>query len=249
MEKTRSLLVVGAGSEIFQYWFLSWRGASAISFLSLVFRENRVDDNFLGSIRQKFPSIKISVHEIRDCDGTISQGKQIEKIVSCSACDYALFPIGSLIPDKNIVTSNDVQVLYTANFTIPFLFSQELIKENPNCSLLFFGSIASVIGKPSNSVYGGVKACLKVYVEGLIGNETVINPVKYILFGPFDTAMANNNKAVKHLKANKLAVSKFLSAIVGQKSTSFIIYYPKVWGLIMTILRYLPVNLRRRLLR
>lgn len=249
MEKTRSLLVVGAGSEIFKYWFLSWRGASEISFLSLVFRENRVDDDFLESIRQKLPLIRMSVHEIRDSGGNVSHGKQVEEIVNCSVYDYALFPIGSLILDKNIVTSNDVHALYTANFTIPFLFSQELIKENPNCSLLFFGSVASVIGKPSNSVYGGVKACLKVYAEGLIGNEEVMNPVKYILFGPIDTAMAHNNKAVKYLKANKLAVSKFLSAIMDQKSTNFIIYHPKVWGLIMAILRYLPANLKRRLLR
>jgi short-subunit dehydrogenase len=117
-------------------------------------------------------------------------------------------------------------------------FAQQMQKANSG-TLAVIGSVAGDRGRKSNYVYGAAKGLVTRYVQGLQHRLANTN-VKVVLIkpGPTDTPMT------AHLKQSGVklaAVDRVASEILrGIENGQRVVYTPKIWSLIMMVIRHLP---------
>jgi hypothetical protein len=112
-------------------------------------------------------------------------------------------------------------------------------------SLVVIGSVAGDRARQSNYTYGASKALVASYAEGL-QHRFANSEVKVILVkpGPTDSPMT------EHLKASGMKLAKLETVgkhiVNGIDRGMHVIYTPKIWGLIMFIIRHLPKFIMHR---
>lgn len=116
-------------------------------------------------------------------------------------------------------------------------FANQLEKYN-NGTLAVIGSVSGDRGRKSNYIYGSSKSLVSTYVEGL-QHRFYNSNVNIVLIkpGPTATPMARYNRFRSMLANPKVVASQIVRAIDSGTST---IYTPKVWFLVMFIIRIIP---------
>ena len=113
-------------------------------------------------------------------------------------------------------------------------------------TLIVIGSVAGDRGRRSNYVYGAAKGLVARYVQGL-QHRLAGTGVKVVMIkpGPTDTPMTSHLKqqGVRLAPASLVARDIVRAARRGRP----VVYTPKIWALIMMIVRYLPAFVFNRM--
>lgn len=106
-------------------------------------------------------------------------------------------------------------------------------------------SVAGDRGRKDNYLYGSTKAALTVYLSGLrarLHRSSVL--VQTVKPGPVDTKMTKGLKKLPLLASPEKVAGHILAAIEGGQD---VIYTPRVWKYIMTLIKMIPEGIFKRL--
>ncbi|QBR84036.1 SDR family NAD(P)-dependent oxidoreductase [Legionella israelensis] len=110
--------------------------------------------------------------------------------------------------------------------------------------LIFLSSVAAHRGRMKNSLYGGSKAAIEVYLEGLQQGAKPNQFITIIRLGFIDTRQTYGQKGVFYAaKPENCAKACWKAMNAGKK----FIYYPHFWRLIIAIIGGLPFFLYQRM--
>jgi decaprenylphospho-beta-D-erythro-pentofuranosid-2-ulose 2-reductase len=248
MKSRKRIVIIGATSAIAEHCARLW------------LRENPLEIVLFGRNKEKIDRVALDL-KVRAPDTTITSvtggfldPAQIQTVVNQifikGNVDIVLVAHGSL-PDQE-ECQQDLNLCREAldvNGISPALFAeafaQQMQKANSG-TLAVIGSVAGDRGRKSNYVYGAAKGLVTRYVQGLQHRLANTN-VKVVLIkpGPTDTPMT------AHLKQSgvKLAtVDRVASEIVsGIENGQRVVYAPKIWSVIMMVIRHLPYFVFRRM--
>jgi len=172
-------------------------------------------------------------------DATVAEG----------AVDIVLIAQGwmPLAQDTLDIASAD-QVLQI-NAVSPVLFAEAFAGHFATAgrgTIAIIGSVAGDVTRRANYIYGGAKALLTRYAQGL-DHRLFRTGVKVVLIkpGPTDTPMTTHMKEAGQRLASAEDVARAtVDAIRRGKKT---VYAPRIWQLIMLIVRHLPRPILNRL--
>jgi len=248
MNFRKRIVIIGATSAIAQQCARLWAEKKP-SEIVLVGRNQEKTEQVASDLKVRTPETTINSIQADFLDPEQIQ-ILVANIYKKGKVDIVLIAHGSL-PNQEICQS-DLNQCYDAlnvNGISPVLFAEAFAThmQNANSGILaVIGSVAGDRGRKSNYVYGAAKGLVTRYVQGLQHRLANTN-VKVVLIkpGPTDTPMT------AHLKQSgvKLAsVERVASDVVrGIENGQRILYAPKIWCLIMMVIRHLPYFVFRRI--
>ena len=236
------IIVVGATSEIAQQCCKIWLTEGSVE-LVLTGRNKGKLSRIAADFRIRFPRSKIEF-EVLDHLSPKLIGEFVEK-VSQSPLDIVLIAHGSLTSQSR--ASTDPKYLWEqheTNAQSPILFAElfsTALARQGHGSLAIIGSVAGDRGRAINHAYGSAKAGLATYVSGLqhrLADSGVC--ISLIKPGPTRTPMSVN----AHVGPSSLAEPTLVAReiIRGIASGKRVIYSPRIWWLIMGLIRVLPFS-------
>lgn len=241
MNPKKKIVIVGATSAIAEHCARIW------------VKENPSEIVLIGRNQEKLTRVASDL-KVRSPDTVITgvetdflDPKQIEILVNqvcrTGKVDIALVAHGSL-PDQETCQS-DLSLCREAlevNAISPVLFAEAFATNMQKVNhgiLAVIGSVAGDRGRKSNYIYGAAKGLVTRYVQGLQHRLASTN-VKVVLVkpGPTDTPMTAH---LKQSGAKLAAVDRVARGVVyGIENGQRVIYVPKIWSIIMMIIRHLP---------
>lgn len=248
MKLKKKIAIIGATSAIAEQCARLWAKENP-SEIVLVSRNQEKAERIASDLKVRTPDAVITNLQVDFLDAGQIQ-ELIHHIYQSGNVDVALIAHGSL-PDQE-ACQNDLVLCREAldvNGVSPVLFAEafaiQMQKANSG-TLAIIGSVAGDRGRKSNYTYGAAKGLVAGYVQGLQHRFANTN-VKVVLIkpGPTDTPMT------AHLKQSgaKLApVDRVAEEVVrGIESGQRVIYTPKIWSVIMMVIRNLPHFVFKRL--
>lgn len=236
----KRIVIIGATSTIAEHCARLW--VKEPVKLTLVGRNQTKLDKITQDLKVRSPQCSIAT---RICD--FEDPNAINSAVSelCKQpVDIALIAHGSL-PDQQECQSNLALNKETLeiNGVSPVLFAEAFAKHMERYNhgtLAIIGSVAGDRGRKSNYVYGAAKGLVTRYAQGLQHRLAKTN-VKVVLIkpGPTDTPMTAEMKAKGTRMASPEAVGQSIVDGVSKGVTT--LYTPRKWGLIMMIVRHMPI--------
>ena len=180
---------------------------------------------------------------VRDIDSATAVDDVAQWVFGDGAIDVVLVAFGTMPSQESADADLDVaEELLTVNGTLALLTAQavalRLILQGSG-ALAVLGSVAGDRGRQSNYLYGAAKAMVATGVAGL-QHRTADTPVTVTLVkpGPTQTPMTD------HLRGGRLALAKVETVahdiVSGVDAGRPVVYTPRKWALIMTIIRLLP---------
>lgn len=248
MNTQKRIVIIGATSAIAEHCARLWA------------KENLSEIVLLGRNQEKLNRVSSDL-KVRAASSTVTSltanfldpaqiHNVVDQIFSKGNVDIALIAHG-LLPDQDLcqLDLKRCRDALDINGISPVLFAEAFaahMQKSNSGTLAIIGSVAGDRGRKSNYAYGAAKGLVTRYVQGLQHRLANTN-VKVVLIkpGPTDTPMT------AHLKAAgiKLAsVDSVAGEIVrGIKNERKVVYAPKIWLLIMMVIRSLPGFLYNKL--
>jgi len=180
---------------------------------------------------------------VRDVDSAGAVDEIAQWVFGDGVVDVVLVAFGTM-PSQEAADA-DLEVaeeLLRVNGTLAMLAAQAVtlrLIEQASGALAVIGSVSGDRGRQSNYLYGAAKAMVATGVAGL-QHRTAGSPVTVTLVkpGPTETPMTD------HLRGGPMALAKvetvardIVSAVDRGKP---VVYTPRKWALIMTIIRLVP---------
>ena len=247
MSKKR-IVIIGATSAIAEHCARLWVRENP-SEIVLVGRNQEKIDRIVSDLKVRSPNTAIT-----GITGGFLDPAQIQTVVNQifikGNVDIVLVAHGSL-PDQEECQQdlNLCREALVVNGISPVLFAEafalQMQKANSG-TLAVISSVAGDRGRKSNYVYGAAKGLVTRYVQGL-QHRLANTKVKVVLIkpGPTDTPMTAH---LKQLGAKLAAPSRVAEDIVrGIDSGQRVVYTPKIWSIIMLVIRHLPYYVFRRM--
>lgn len=110
--------------------------------------------------------------------------------------------------------------------------------------LLYLSSVAACRGRAKNSLYGGTKAAIEVYLQGLQQAASPTQHISIAKLGFIDTKQTYGLPGVFYAAPPQLCAQACWKAVKSKKRE---FYFPKFWFFIMTIIRSLPFFVYKKL--
>jgi short-subunit dehydrogenase len=240
----RRIAVLGATSGIAQACLRAWvanEGEHGLA-LRLVARDPerlaRVGDDL--SARSSSVTVTTHVGDLVDADAV---AHAVDAVFADGPVDVVLIAFGTMPPQSE--ADADVHVaadLLTVNGALALLAAHLVtlrLVEQGRGALAVLGSVAGDRGRQSNYLYGAAKAMVATGVAGLqhrvAGSDVSITLVKP---GPTATPMTD------HLRGGGLGLAK-VETVAGDIVRAVdagrpVVYTPRRWRLIMTVIRMVP---------
>jgi short-subunit dehydrogenase len=238
------IVVVSATSVIAVSCVRQWASESAHEF-ELVGRSAERLEATASDLRIRFPKSTFTVSLV-DFDSTSSIAGVVKNL-SAKTIDVVLVAQGSLTDQKRASNSleylkselelNAVSVAVTAEAFAGALGVQGF------GTLAVIGSVAGDRGRAYNYSYGSSKAMIETFTQGLqqrFGSSRV--SVCLIKPGPTATPMTATHEGKM---ADPAVVAKTI--VAGIKARRRVIYAPRIWRLIMLVVRMIPFTVFKRL--
>jgi short-subunit dehydrogenase len=172
-----------------------------------------------------------------------------ESTVSQAAVDIVLIAHGWMPPDQDKLEIAAAAEVLQVNAVSPVLFAEAfvgpLVKAGRG-TIAIIGSVAGDVTRRANYIYGASKALLTRYAQGL-DHRLVGSGVKVVLIkpGPTDTAMTAHLKSSGQRMATAEEVAR--ATVDGIRRGTPVVYAPRIWQLIMLIVRHMPRFIFNRL--
>lgn len=248
MDMRKRIVVVGATSAIAEHCARLWLNKEPTDLI-LIGRDSQRLQRVASDLQTRSPQSEIHIVQAKflepqDIDSTVAE------VVRAGRIDIVLIAHGSL-PDQN-QCQTDLQSCHEAlavNALSPVLYAEafaDAMEKANHGTLALIGSVAGDRGRKSNYVYGSAKGLVARYAQGL-QHRFASTHVKVVLIkpGPTDTPMTSHLK----MEGVKLApIERVAQQIVKhvERGTP-VIYTPRVWQLIMMIIRHLPFRVFKKL--
>jgi len=164
--------------------------------------------------------------------------------------DTVLLAYGSMHDQKDSETSVDtlleeLQVNFVSPTAILTLFAADLERRHTGC-LAAITSVAGDRGRRSNYVYGSSKGALSLFLQGL---RSRLHPagVRVITIkpGPVQTPMTDHLPNSARF-ANPEQVARDIVRALERRAPD-VLYTPKVWRYVMTVVQHIPETVFKRL--
>jgi len=197
------------------------RGAKSVATYTMDLAELQAHSNMVESCVQSLRQIDIALI----AHGTLPDQKLCEQDVNVALKEFA---------------NNGTSVI-----SLLTVLSSQF--ERQRCgSMAIISSVAGDRGRPSNYVYGTAKAAVSTFCEGLRARMFKLGVhVMTIKPGFVDTPMTQGLKLPKLLLAKPDDVARLI--LGGLQCKKAVLYTPHFWGLIMLVIRTLPVFLFKRI--
>lgn len=167
----------------------------------------------------------------------------VAAVFAAGPVDIALVAFGTMPAqeeaDQNPLVAAD---LLTVNGTMALLTAHLLamrLLDQGRGSLVVLGSVAGDRGRASNYLYGAAKAMVATGVAGL-QHRVAATPVRITLVKPGPTATPMTD----HLRGGRLSLASVDvvagDVVRGVSDGRSVVYTPRRWRLIMTVIRLLP---------
>jgi decaprenylphospho-beta-D-erythro-pentofuranosid-2-ulose 2-reductase len=164
--------------------------------------------------------------------------------------DTVLLAYGSMHDQKDAESSIDVlleelQVNFVSATAILTLFAGDLERRQNGC-IAAITSVAGDRGRRSNYVYGSAKGALSLFLQGL---RSRLHPagVRVITIkpGPVQTAMTDHLPNSSRFADPELVAGDIVRAL--ERRSPDVLYTPKVWRYVMSVVRHIPEDVFKRL--
>ena len=241
MKPRKRIAIIGATSAIAEQCARLWAQENP-SEIVLLGRNQEKIDRIASDLKVRTPETNI-VSILADFLDPGHIQAVVDQIFSTGNVDIALIAHGSLPSQESCQL--DLKLCREAleiNGISPVLFAEAFamhMQKANSGTLAVIGSAAGDRGRKSNYVYGAAKGLLARYVQGLqhrLANSKV--EVVLIKPGPTDTPMTAH---LKQSGAKLAAVDRVAREIVcGIENGRRVVYTPKIWAIIMLIIRHLP---------
>lgn len=248
MKPRKRIAIIGATSAIAEQCARLWAQENP-SEIVLLGRNQEKLDRLASDLKVRTPETNI-VSILADFLDPGQIQAVLDQIFSTGNVDIALIAHGSLPNQESCQL--DLKLCREAlevNGISPVLFAEAFamhMQKANSGTLAVIGSVAGDRGRKSNYVYGAAKGLLARYVQGL-QHRLANTEVKVVLIkpGPTDTPMTAH---LKQSGAKLAAVDRVAREIVrGTESGCRTVYTPKIWSMIMMIIRHLPYFVFRRM--
>jgi decaprenylphospho-beta-D-erythro-pentofuranosid-2-ulose 2-reductase len=237
----RTIAVLGATSGIAHACLRAWVAEGEVA-LRLVGRDAGRLERVADDLRARSSSVTVTtaVHDLSSADGVAGA---VEAVFADGPVDVALVAFGTM-PSQGEADA-DVRVaaeLLTVNGPLALLAAHLLtlrLLDQGSGRLAVLGSVAGDRGRRSNYLYGAAKSMVATGVAGL-QHRTAATPVRVTLVKPGPTATPMTD----HLRGGKLSLAK-VETVAGDIVRAVdagrpVVYTPRRWRLIMTVIRALP---------
>lgn len=241
MNNKKRIVIIGATSAIAEHCARLWLEKQSAD-LTLVGRDTQRIERVATDLKVRSPE-----SEIRVIQAEFLEPEAIDAtagyIVKSGRVDILLIAHGSL-PEQT-ECQNDLQYCRNAleiNGISPVLYAEAFAKEMEKSNhgiIALISSVAGDRGRKSNYVYGAAKGLVTRYAQGL-QHRFAGGGVKVVLIkpGPTDTPMTAH---LKDKGANLASVESVAKQIVGAiEAGKSLIYTPRKWRLVMSIIQHLP---------
>lgn len=241
MNLRKKIVIIGATSAIAQQCARLWAKENP-SEIVLVGRNQEKTEQVASDLKVRSPETTIT-----SIQKDFLYPEQIQTLVADiykqGEVDIVLIAQGSL-PNQE-ACQNDLNQCYDAlnvNGISPVLFAEAFamhMQKANSGTLAVIGSVAGDRGRKSNYVYGAAKGMVTRYLQGL-QHRLASTGVKVVLIkpGPTDTPMTAH---LKQSGAKLASVERVAGDIVrGIEYGQRVVYTPKLWSVIMMVIRHIP---------
>lgn len=241
MNHPNRIVIIGASSAMAEQCARLWAARTPREMV-LVGRHQARLDAIAADLKVRSPDSDIRCL-ITDFQDPVAITRLVRQLDADAGIDIALVAHG-MLPDQArceqdlVATHEALQI----NAVSPVLFAEALagvMQARGRGRLAVIGSVAGDRGRKSNYVYGAAKGLVDRYLQGL-QHRLAGTGVKALLIkpGPTDTPMTAHLKQGGAKLASVEAVAQDIVEAVDAGKT--VLYTPRKWALIMTVIRSLP---------
>ncbi|CEK11285.1 SDR family NAD(P)-dependent oxidoreductase [Legionella hackeliae] len=237
--KARTWVILGATSIIAEEF--AQLAAQAKQNLILVGRHLQQLEIIAANIRLRY-QVKC---ELLLIDFSKDLRNVLELLQSKSATELDLFIAHSAMLQNHELNLIAIEDLIHTNVLSTFqLIHTYLQRTQSNYHLLFLSSVAACRGRSKNSAYGGTKAAIEVYLEGLQQSAPKNMSITVARLGFIDTAQTYGSPGIFYASPPKVCAKACWRAT---KAGKRLIYHPFFWRFIMAIIKHLPFFIYKRM--
>jgi len=169
----------------------------------------------------------------------------ITQLLASHPDEIDLFIAHSDFAGNEHLTLKSIQQLISVNILATTeLIHAYLSKEQAHHNLLFLSSVAACRGRAKNSLYGGSKAAIEVYLEGLQQAASTSQTISIARLGFIDTRQTYGVAGVFYAAPPKACAKACLKAIKKGKRR---FYFPAFWSFIMAVITRMPFFIYKKL--
>ncbi|KTC85762.1 SDR family NAD(P)-dependent oxidoreductase [Legionella drozanskii] len=156
-----------------------------------------------------------------------------------------LFIAYSSILENHELNQENINELVRVNIlsTVQFIHAYQT-KPQTQYRLIFLSSVAACRGRAKNSLYGGSKAAIETYLEGLQQSKDNDFQITIARLGFIDTVQTFGLPGIFYASPPKACAKACWRASFAQKR---LIYHPFFWRFIMSLIRHLPFAIYKRM--
>jgi len=242
------IAIFGATSGIAEHCARLW--AEQACHLVLIGRDQRKLSTVADDLRVRSPKsiIDIIVNDHANVDDVAQITHELWS--KLDSVDIALIAQG-LLSDQKICQQDlmECNKSLSVNAVIPLLICEALAQKMEAAqkgTIAIIGSVAGDRGRKSNYIYGASKGMVETYTQGM-QHRFANSPVNVVLIkpGPTDTPMTAHLKNTSVKLANVSDVAKDIVKGIQQKRR--VVYTPGKWQLIMTVVKFLPFAIFKKM--
>ena len=243
--KNKTALIIGGNSDIGKA--IAVELAKAKCNLILTSRIKNKKDSFCSHLRLKF-DINVNNKYLDIC----SHNSFDNFVNTLNPIPDLIFICVGYLDDQKISFENNDHALLSinTNFIGPVLMlnklSSKLISNNKSCTIIGISSVAGLRGRASNFIYGASKSGFSTYLSGL-RNYLFDFGIKVVtvLPGYVNTKMTSHLNLPTILTVSpEFLAKKIIKAVNSNKD---VMYSTKIWFMIMTVIKYIPEIIFKRL--
>ncbi|MBA2651870.1 MAG: SDR family NAD(P)-dependent oxidoreductase [Tatlockia sp.] len=229
--KTRTWMILGATSIIAEEF--AQLAAQAGNSLLLVGRNASQLNIIAADLRLRY-HVKT---EVLICDF----GKDIRPLLSLfenNPDEIDMFIAFSSIIENSALNPKNIEALVTINIQSTVKIIQTyIVKTQAQHRIIFLSSVAACRGRAKNSLYGGSKALVETFLEGLEQASAGKLHLTIARLGFIDTAQTFGTPGIFYASPPKACAKACWRASYAGKRR---IYHPFFWRFIMAIISRLP---------
>lgn len=156
-----------------------------------------------------------------------------------------LFIAASNLTENDQLTTESInQLIQTNVLSITQLLHAYFTTPQKRHQLIYLSSVAACRGRAKNSLYGGSKAAIEIYLEGLQQKATKNQRICIARLGFIDTKQTYGLPGLIGSAPPDACARACWKAL---KRNKRVIYYPKFWRMIMAIINRLPFFFYKRI--
>ena len=223
-----------------------------------------IAEHFAHHVAQENENVRLVARDFEQLN-LISQDIKLRYSISCDllVCDLSqktemlfnvfdslegecdLFIAHSDFYDNSQLTPNTITQLINTNIlSTAVLINHYLNLPQEKHNLIFLSSVAASRGRAKNSLYGGTKAAIELYLQGLQQAASKSQSITIAKLGFIDTKQTYGLPGVFYAAPPKDCALACLRAV---KKNKRLIYFPKFWFFIMTVICSLPFFFYKRM--